>query len=797
MLVLIIAVIVLVAVYVVLVETLFKTSVCRSVTAMAGKTVIITGGNTGIGKATAVDLARRGARVILACRNQQRAEAAIYDIKRENRNAEVVYMQLDLGSLKSVRSFTETFLKTEPRLDLLINNAGLVADGRTEDGFGIEFGVNHLGHFLLTWLLLDRLKEDSGGRVVTLSSIAYRWGRVDFDSLISNKDLGTGRYSWQFFRAYCNSKLCNVLFTHELAKRLKDTNVTCYSVHPGIVRTELSRNVSLWQKVFIEPVARLLFLDPVAGAQTTLHCALQEGIEHLSGRYFFCCAPQEVCPNGKDDAVARKLWEEQKNNGLLCKEPAVFCTSNTEPDWKFSSLPNAVLALQILLFTSSSMFPTLDSVLPSGRWNSLFIWNTIDSSGIRASSDLNSPNLGEQDRETNMHISPLIYRCALYTRGLIVKSGADGCPLQRCYHCSVTLLHPDTDGSEVAGRRGRGFRRKNGTHAMGSVSVQKPFEADGWNAAKQCLSKTENQSEQTKPGLGVKSRLSLDLQRLSRDDFDNFGEAQVCGEQAGVRQRTELLFGAAPCLLALTQGRREMRQLFVKEKSAPQRSALQQACDEARRRMVPVQPVSRKELDRLCGGRVHQGLCLEASPLGYVRDEGSVETTEDGNGPPLWLVLEGVQDPMNLGAILRSAYFLGVDRIASSIHNSCPLTPVVSKASSGVMEIVEVHGYENLADMLRVKVEQGWQVIGTVGAAEVAMDVPVRHCSDFSLTAPSLLLIGGEGTGLSPELRQLCHVLLTIAPRRELHPNVESLNVSVATGILVHSLLSSRTKVHR
>ncbi|KAJ8276605.1 hypothetical protein COCON_G00083570 [Conger conger] len=317
MLALIVAAVVVVGVYVILVETLFKKSKCKSCTAMVGKTVIITGGNTGIGKATAVDLARRGARVILACRNQQRAEAAVSDIKRESRNAEVVYMQLDLGSLRSVRSFTETFLKTEPRLDLLINNAGLVADGRTEDGFGIEFGVNHLGHFLLTCLLLDRLKEGSGGRVVTVSSMAYRWGTIDFDSLISNKDLGTGRYSWQFFHAYCNSKLCNVLFNHELAKRLKGTNVTCYSVHPGVVRTELSRNVGLWQKVFIEPIARLLFLDTVDGSQTTLHCAVQEGIEHLSGHHFSRCAPQDVCPKGKDDAVARKLWEvSERLSGL-------------------------------------------------------------------------------------------------------------------------------------------------------------------------------------------------------------------------------------------------------------------------------------------------------------------------------------------------------------------------------------------------------------------------------------------------------------------------------------------------
>ncbi|XP_036928586.1 dehydrogenase/reductase SDR family member 13-like [Acanthopagrus latus] len=295
--------------YVLLTQTLFKRSKCKGNAAMAGKTVIITGGNTGIGKATALHLAQRGARVILACRNRDKAESAIADIQQETGSTDVLYMQLDLASLKSVRCFAETFLKSESRLDLLINNAGLVADGRTEDGFGIQFGVNHLGHFLLTCLLLERLKEAGGGRVVTVSSMAHRWGHVDFEALAANKHLGTGRYSWQFFAAYCSSKLCNVLFTHELAKRLKGTNVTCYSVHPGVVRTQLSRHVSLWQKVFIEPIAQLLFLDPQDGAQTTLHCCLQQGIEPLSGRYFSCCAVQEVGARARDDTVARKLWE--------------------------------------------------------------------------------------------------------------------------------------------------------------------------------------------------------------------------------------------------------------------------------------------------------------------------------------------------------------------------------------------------------------------------------------------------------------------------------------------------------
>lgn len=295
--------------YLVLINTLFRRSRCKGNAGMAGKTVVITGGNTGIGKATALHLARKGGRVILACRNRDKATAAIAQIQQETGNSNVSFIELDLSSLKSIHCFAESFLKTESRLDLLINNAGLVGDGKTEDGFGIQFGVNHLGHFLLTVLLLPRLKESGGGRVVTLSSMAHRWGNIDFETLAANRHLGTGSYSWQFFQAYCNSKLCNVLFTHELAKRLRGSSVTCYSVHPGVVRTELSRNVSLWQKVFIEPVARLLFLDPETGAQTTLHCALQEGIEPLNGRYFSCCEVQEVSDRAKDDAVARKLWE--------------------------------------------------------------------------------------------------------------------------------------------------------------------------------------------------------------------------------------------------------------------------------------------------------------------------------------------------------------------------------------------------------------------------------------------------------------------------------------------------------
>uniref|UniRef100_A0A673W9H6 Dehydrogenase/reductase (SDR family) member 13a, duplicate 3 n=1 Tax=Salmo trutta TaxID=8032 RepID=A0A673W9H6_SALTR len=286
-----------------------KGAVCKSNVKLHGKTVIVTGSNTGIGKMTALDLARRGARVILACRNRQRAEAALADIKRESGSNEVVFMHLDLGSLKSVRSFAETFLKTELRLDLLINNAGMLGPGYTEDGFGMVFGVNHLGHFLLTCLLLDRLKECGPSRVVNVSALLHRLGSVDFALLGTHKDLVPGQSTWHNFRAYCHSKLCNVLFTRELANRLEGTSVTTYSLHPGVIHTEFGRNLKLWQRLFLEPISKLFFMDAERGAQTTLYCALQEGIEPLSGRYFSSCALQEVSAKGRDDALARKLWE--------------------------------------------------------------------------------------------------------------------------------------------------------------------------------------------------------------------------------------------------------------------------------------------------------------------------------------------------------------------------------------------------------------------------------------------------------------------------------------------------------
>ena len=215
----------------------FGGGVCHSKARLTGKTVIITGANTGIGLETAVDMAQRDARVILACRNRQKGENAVAEVKRRCSNQNVVFVQLDLASLKSVRAFATKVLKEEPRIDILINNAGVMHTPytKTEDGFELQFGVNHLAHFLLTNLLLDRIKESPSGRIVNLTSLGHKWGTINFDDLHGEK-------SYSQTGAYFQSKLANILFTRSLAKRLQGTNVTAYSVHPGAVNTELVRH---------------------------------------------------------------------------------------------------------------------------------------------------------------------------------------------------------------------------------------------------------------------------------------------------------------------------------------------------------------------------------------------------------------------------------------------------------------------------------------------------------------------------------------------------------------------------
>ncbi|XP_045925311.1 retinol dehydrogenase 13-like isoform X2 [Micropterus dolomieu] len=223
---------------------------CTSNATINGKTVVITGANAGIGKETARELAKRGGRIIMGCRDMGKCEEAAKEIRGKTLNPHVYACHLDLASMKSIREFAERIKQEEQRVDVLINNAGVMRcpAWKTEDGFDMQFGVNHLGHFLLTNLLLDKLKESAPSRVINLASLAHIVGKIDFE------DLNWEKKKFDTKQAYCQSKLANVLFTRELAKRLQGTGVTVNAVHPGVVATELGRHTGLHQSQFSSSV---------------------------------------------------------------------------------------------------------------------------------------------------------------------------------------------------------------------------------------------------------------------------------------------------------------------------------------------------------------------------------------------------------------------------------------------------------------------------------------------------------------------------------------------------------------
>nr|XP_048302672.1 rRNA methyltransferase 1, mitochondrial isoform X1 [Myodes glareolus] len=261
-------------------------------------------------------------------------------------------------------------------------------------------------------------------------------------------------------------------------------------------------------------------------------------------------------------------------------------------------------------------------------------------------------------------------------------------------------------------------------------------------------------------------------------------------------QRLERLFGLSPCLLALRADRRSVTRLLLQAGKAGLQGERTELLRVAEARGIPVLRPRRQKLDALCGHQVHQGVCMEVSPLRPRPCDEATEASPGDDPQQLWLVLEGLQDPRNLGAVLRSAHFLGVDRVITSRRNSCPLTPVVSKASAGAMEVMDVFATTDLAGFLKAKAQQGWLVVGTVGCPgpEISQSfkVPITSCLEFIWDRPTLLVLGNEGSGLSQEVLASCQLLLTILPRRQLPPGLESLNVSVATGILLHSICSQK-----
>jgi len=278
-------------------------------TDLAGKVVVITGGNSGIGKETAVELARMGARVVIAARNPTRAAAAVKEIReRAGAGDRVETMPLDLASFASVRAFAGAFTDAHDRLDVLVNNAGGWLGKRivTADGHESQFQVNHLSHFLLTNLLRDRLVRSAPARVVNIASVAHKNARrgLDFD------DLDYERRRYRGFRVYSETKLMNILFTRELARRWDGTGVIANAVHPGFVATNFAREGDLgWWGNIGMPLTRPFSISVQQGAVTPVYVASSPDVEGITGQYFVKCNVTGPSAAALDDGAAARLWE--------------------------------------------------------------------------------------------------------------------------------------------------------------------------------------------------------------------------------------------------------------------------------------------------------------------------------------------------------------------------------------------------------------------------------------------------------------------------------------------------------
>ncbi|XP_050532192.1 retinol dehydrogenase 12-like [Daktulosphaira vitifoliae] len=300
---------------------------CNSFVNLKGKTVVITGCNTGIGKETALNFYRRGARVIMACRSISRTQAAIDDIRKiteaEENVGELVFKHLELSFLTSVRKCACEILDSETRIDILINNAGIMLCPKTlsEDGYELHLATNHLGHFLLTLLLLPRILRSSSARIINVSSLAHNWG----DQLMHFEDINLEK-NYTPSGAYGRSKLANILFTVELAKRLEGTGINVYAVNPGVVHTELSRYAD--QTIFpgatwlYNGFTKYLLKTPEQGCQTILYCALDSQCANETGLYYSDCKNVEPNPAAKDQNIANELW------GVSCKLVKIDLESN-------------------------------------------------------------------------------------------------------------------------------------------------------------------------------------------------------------------------------------------------------------------------------------------------------------------------------------------------------------------------------------------------------------------------------------------------------------------------------------
>jgi NAD(P)-dependent dehydrogenase (short-subunit alcohol dehydrogenase family) len=285
---------------------------------MIGRNCIVTGANSGIGKATALGLARVGATVLMVCRDRVKGEVAQAEIQHAAGDALIDLFTADLASQAQVRQLAAEIQQHYAHVHVLIHNAGLQLQQRTLTADGIEttLAVNHLAPFLLTHLLFDMLKASTPSRIITVSSLVHKWGKLDFDNL----QLESG---YTMDRAYNQSKLCSVLFTRELARQLVGTRVTANSLEPGLVKTDFGRAYTGAQAWFVRNIwLRLFAQPPEQGARTSVYLASSPQVEGVSGEHFVSCRSSEPAPAARDSVLAQRLWDESAKLTHLQMEAA-------------------------------------------------------------------------------------------------------------------------------------------------------------------------------------------------------------------------------------------------------------------------------------------------------------------------------------------------------------------------------------------------------------------------------------------------------------------------------------------
>ena len=269
---------------------------------MQGRICVVTGASAGIGQATAMGFAQRGATVALVCRNRDRAEATRAAIRAKTGNEAIDIFLADLASREEIRRLARELIARYPRLHVLVNNAGVFNWNRetTVDGIETVFAVNHLAYFLLTHLLLQHLKSSAPARIINVASDAHRWGSLNLTDLQHER-------GYRPLLVYGRSKLCNILFTRELARRLQGTGVTVNCVHPGGVATGLGLNNG-WMATVISTMLKPFIFTPEQGADTVLYLATSAEVENVSGKYFIKRRERQPSAAAVDDETARQLW---------------------------------------------------------------------------------------------------------------------------------------------------------------------------------------------------------------------------------------------------------------------------------------------------------------------------------------------------------------------------------------------------------------------------------------------------------------------------------------------------------